>query len=245
MQRYKQNINNVNIYKIITGVTIVLFPVLYRLDHCFTELSAASFLLVFFSFTLIPRIIFRENYSWRKNDTLVVLFLCWGFTRYFTSPVLDDTLYGGPNHVYQVLVENDGELVHYENDHVTNYTNAINCIDRHLDANRPIIVGVNHTPRQNINEGATDHWIVITGRGYDKSQEMYYYTYMDTGYSTARASDACNTTNNGLYYDPTKQTFRDNEDRRERQLDVTQVRPNDGQNLKETITQPARPTTNN
>lgn len=46
-------------------------------------------------------------------------------------------------------------------------------------------------------------------------------------------------------YDPTKQTFRDNEDRRGRQLDVTQVRPNDGQNLKETITQPARPTTNN
>lgn len=153
--------------------------------------------------------------------------------------------YGGPNHVYQLLVENDGELVHYGSDHVTNYTNAINCIDRHLDANRPIIVGVNHTPRQNINEGATDHWIVITGRGYDKSQAMYYYTYMDTGYSTARASDACNTTNNRLYYDPTKQTFRDNEDRRGRQLDVTQVRPNDGQNLKETITQPARPTTNN
>lgn len=153
--------------------------------------------------------------------------------------------YGGPNHVYQLLVENDGELVHYGSDHVTNYTNAINCIDRHLDANKPIIVGVNHTPRQNINEGATDHWIVITGRGYDKSQAMYYYTYMDTGYSTARASDACNTTNNRLYYDPTKQTFRDNEDRRGRQLDVTQVRPNDGQNLKETITQPARPTTNN
>ena len=91
MQRYKQNINNVNIHKIITGVTIVLLPMLYRLDHCFTGLSAASFLLVFFSLALIPRIIFRENYSWRKNDTLVVLFLCWGFTRYFTSPVLDDT----------------------------------------------------------------------------------------------------------------------------------------------------------
>ena len=72
MQRYKQNINNVNIHKIITGVTIVLLPMLYRLDHCFTGLSAASFLLVFFSLALIPRIIFRENYSWRKNDTLVV-----------------------------------------------------------------------------------------------------------------------------------------------------------------------------
>lgn len=91
MQRYKQNINNVNVHKIITGVTIVLLPVLYRLDHCFTGLSVASFLLVSFSFALIPRIIFRENYSWRKNDTLVVLFLCWGFIRYFTSPVLDDT----------------------------------------------------------------------------------------------------------------------------------------------------------
>lgn len=91
MQRYKQNINNVNIYKIITGVVIVLLPVLYRLDHCFTGLSAVSFLLVFFSFALISGIIFQENYSWRKNDTLVVLFLCWGFIRYFTSPVLDNT----------------------------------------------------------------------------------------------------------------------------------------------------------
>lgn len=91
MLQYKQNVNNVNIYKIMTGVTIVLLPVLYRLDHCFTGLSATSFLLVFFSFALIPGIIFRKNYSWRGNDTLVVLFLCWGFIRYFTSPVLDDT----------------------------------------------------------------------------------------------------------------------------------------------------------
>lgn len=34
-------------------------------------------------------------------------------------------------------------------------------------------------------------------------------------------------------------------DWRSRQLDVTQVRPNDGQNLNETITQPARSTSNN
>lgn len=47
------------------------------------------------------------------------------------------------------------------------------------------------------------------------------------------------------YYNPINLTFRDNEDRKGRQLDVTQVRPNDGENLNETITQPAKPITNN
>lgn len=51
----------------------------------------------------------------------------------------------------------------------SDFTGRVFCstleIDRHLDADRPIIVGVNHTPNRNINEGATDHWIVIARRG--------------------------------------------------------------------------------
>lgn len=62
---------------------------------------------------------------------------------------------------------------------------------------------MNHSPNRPINEGATDHWIVITGRGYDENQKMYYYTYMETGYSTGQVDKACDTTNNRLYYDPT------------------------------------------
>ncbi|WP_303180310.1 O-antigen ligase family protein [uncultured Butyricimonas sp.] len=80
-----------NIHKITIGIAIVLLPVLYRLDHCFTGLSAAFFSLVLFSLALIPYLLSRESYSWRKNDTLVGLLLCWTLIRYFTSPVLDDT----------------------------------------------------------------------------------------------------------------------------------------------------------
>lgn len=91
MQLYKLNIDNINIHKVLESIAIVLLPALYRLDLCFMGLSATTFLLVFFSLALIPGIIFRENYSWRKNDTLVGLFFCWELIRYFTSPILDDT----------------------------------------------------------------------------------------------------------------------------------------------------------
>ena len=149
---------------------------------------------------------------------------------------------GSSANVYQLMYERNGVLEYYDTEnYATVYDNAINCINRHLDADRPIIVGVNHTVNKNINEGATDHWIVITGRGYDETQQQYYYIYMDTGRS--RASDGCNTTNNRLYYDSDNYTFRDDAagTQDKKQFDVTQVRPNDGENLDETIKQPAKP----
>ena len=111
---------------------------------------------------------------------------------------------------------------------------------RHLNANRPIIVGVNHTLNKGYNEGTTDHWIVIVGRGYDTTQQQYYYTYMDTGrYAT---SDGCNMTNNRLYYDSKNYIFQDAKagTNNNKKYDVTQVRPNDGKNLSETINQPTK-----
>ena len=149
---------------------------------------------------------------------------------------------GSSANVYQLLFERNGKLEYYNTqDYETVYDNAINCINRHLDANRPIIVGVNHTLNKGYNEGTTDHWIVITGREYDTSQKQYYYTYMDTGRSAA--SNGCNTTNNRLYYDSKNYVFQDakagtNDNKK---YDVTQVRPNDGKNLSETISQPTKP----
>ena len=99
---------------------------------------------------------------------------------------------GSSNNVYQLLIEKDGDLVYYDvENYQTIYDNAIACINRHLDADRPIIVGVNHSPNKGDNEGATDHWVVITGRGYDSEQQQYYYTYMDTGRYQASSAAAC------------------------------------------------------
>ena len=150
---------------------------------------------------------------------------------------------GSSAHVYQLLYERNEILEYYDlENYATVYANAIACINRHLAADRPIIVGVNHTPNKNVNEGATDHWIVVVGRGYDATRQQYYYTYMDTGRSSARSADACSTTENRLYYNAANYEFRDDSiaTRENRIYDVTQVRPNDGQNLEETIAQPSR-----
>ena len=146
---------------------------------------------------------------------------------------------GSSNNVYQLLIEKDGDLVYYDvENYQTIYDNAIACINRHLDADRPIIVGVNHSPNKGDNEGATDHWVVITGREYDSEQQQYYYTYMDTGRYQASSAAACDSKKNRLYYDAINYTFIDEANYNSQQLDVTQVRPNDGKNLDETIAQP-------
>ena len=64
---------------------------------------------------------------------------------------------------------------------------------------------------------------------------------MDTGRYASSAAAACSTIDNRLYYDSDNYTFRDDANYNQLALDVTQVRPNDGQHLNETIAQPAKP----
>ena len=116
---------------------------------------------------------------------------------------------GSRSHVYLLLAEEQttGELYHHGDNPADEYAKAIACIDRHLDAtpSRPIVVGLNEEPFARINDGATDHFVVITGRGYDTSQGMYYYTYMETGVS--EVDKGCDVENNRLYYDAENLTF--------------------------------------
>lgn len=59
---------------------------------------------------------------------------------------------------------------------------------------------------------------------------------MDTGRYKASTAGACDTKENRLYYDDKNYTFRDQESyHTDTPYDVTQVRPNDGKNLDETI----------
>ncbi len=145
------------------------------------------------------------------------------------------TAVGSSAHVYKLMHEVgkgiSRQLVNYGSDVANNYENAINCINRHLDNNRPIIVGVNHTTGRHplINEGATDHFILIVGRGYDKSRKRNYYTYYDM--ATSYRQIGTNIEKNILLYDPYNYSLKDvtpivrGDDG---EYSVTQVRPNDG-----------------
>ncbi len=80
---------------------------------------------------------------------------------------------------------------------------VFNEIKRHLDAGKMLVGGIDHTegnPRKN-NDGVTDHFIIISGYGYDGAKGSYYITYIETGRSKAMEQQACDTNINRLYYD--------------------------------------------
>ena len=79
---------------------------------------------------------------------------------------------------------------------------AMDYVNEHLDSGIPVVVGVDHTynavlPSQKTAVGnggsdkdvtgynsdkTTDHFIVITGKGFDAEKNLPYYTYNDPGY---------------------------------------------------------------
>lgn len=137
--------------------------------------------------------------------------------------------YGSSNNIYRLMHEIDGTLEYYGNNPRKIYKDAIECIDRHLVNGRPIIVGVNHTIGKGINEGTTDHFVVIYGKGYDSNFDCDYYTYYEVGKSDISASyDDEN--NRLLYIDEEQPSFYDFKSNRGdgKRFDVIQVRPNDG-----------------
>lgn len=136
--------------------------------------------------------------------------------------------YGSSNNIYRLMHEVGGTLEYYGKNPRKNYREAIECIDKHLNSGRPIIVGVNHTLGRGINEGTTDHFVVIYGKGYDSNFDCNYYTYYEVGKSNISASyDDEN--NRLLYIDEEEPAFYDFKSNRGdgKRFDVTQVRPNE------------------
>ena len=149
---------------------------------------------------------------------------------------------GSSANVFKLMHEVNGVLQHYGSNVTQNYKNAIDCIDRHLEAGRPIIVGVNHTPnyKGGINDGTTDHFVVIYGRGHDPETGRYYYNYYEVG--KGNIMYGYNDSANRFIYDPSDPPyFYDQESNRRDQTryDVIQVRPNDG-NTNGTIPQDSK-----
>lgn len=129
------------------------------------------------------------------------------------------TNYGSSTAVFQLLDKdsNKSGLMLYEK--------AIDCIDRHLNYNRPIIVGIDYEVGSGNHDGITDHFVVITGRGYDSSTNLYYYTYMETGVT---GNEGYDTYTNRLISNPSTKDFYDSNPKIGPRYDVTHVRPNDG-----------------
>lgn len=136
--------------------------------------------------------------------------------------------YGSSDRVYQLMHEINGTLQYAGANPFSNYVDAVNCINSHLDSGRPIIVGVNnkivHNTSEFHNRDGTDHFVLITGRGVDNYGP--YFSYMDPGLNNAL--DGCNSLTNRLYYNVANQTFYDPFDNINRVVDVVHVRPNDG-----------------
>lgn len=118
-------------------------------------------------------------------------------------------------------------LEKYQNGNLTtqeNYNLATECINYHLENGTPIIVGVTHSSTNIYNEGTTDHFVVITGGGYDFQKGQYYYSYMDPG--TSVANIGCNSENNRFYYDSENFLYTDPSDYNGKPSTISQVRPN-------------------
>ena len=135
------------------------------------------------------------------------------------------TSYGSSTNMYILMKEQNGKLTYYGDNPRQNYKDAIACIDKHLEAGRPIIVGVNHTIGNKYNEGTTDHFVVIYGREFDGEHWNYMYYEVGKTNITAGYNDK---ENRFIYKDGHNPQFYDqySEIRNHIRFDVIQVRPN-------------------
>lgn len=99
-------------------------------------------------------------------------------------------------------------------------------LNRHLDAGRPMIVGVDHTPGTTYNtDHTTDHFVVVYARGYDEEKKQYYYNYIETGRYKESASKAYEDKWR-LYYNPNDKSFKGKSYRDKKNYQIVQIRTN-------------------
>lgn len=106
---------------------------------------------------------------------------------------IDENVFANPNNCVRLLFEEKGDLYYFLNNNETpkeKYENVIKAIKEHLENGFPVIVGVNHKYNSKnssggqLNEGTTDHWVVIYA--YGENDGTLYFRYFETGsnYST-------------------------------------------------------------
>ena len=161
--------------------------------------------------------------GWKTNGVTNCLELCKMILRKYGL-----TNFGNSSNIYRLMYENNGKLEYYKPNGVSirdNYRSATRCIDKHLEAGRPIIVGVNHTIGRGINEGTTDHFVVIYGRE-ELSKYCIHYLYYEVG--KGDPVNGISNENRFVYIDSDTPEFFDVNSQLKggARFDVIQVRPN-------------------
>lgn len=151
---------------------------------------------------------------------------------------------GNRYNIIKLLYEKDGYLYYDEsgdsglygdeNRILSKYSEATYQIQKHIDKGYPIMVGVNHTLGKTINEGTTDHFIVIYAYWTTADGKEYYRYYESRNDITNGVVGSNNYTNTLIYevvddkpllYNPNPNSTSHH------RYDVTQVRPYIGDNI--------------
>jgi hypothetical protein len=127
---------------------------------------------------------------------------------------------GSPETSIQLWKEVNGVMIKVGDANV-----VFNTLRSHINAGRPIEVGVSHKPGGTGNlDATTDHWVVVTGYG-GNSVNGYYFNYIETGRYKDRAAEA--TSDNVRFnYNTVDGTFTDLNTYNKRKYTITQIRPN-------------------
>ncbi len=83
---------------------------------------------------------------------------------------------GSPTGLFQVALENSN---HSTIEATSNFQNGLNYLDKELNVGHPVMIGVDHKLGYGVNEGTTDHFIVVVGRGCENGK--VYYRFYDVG----------------------------------------------------------------
>jgi RHS repeat-associated protein len=105
-----------------------------------------------------------------------------------------------------------------------NAKSGVDYINQQLEAGNPIMVGVNHDTKKGQADGQpADHYVVITGRGYDEEKQQSYFLFYEVG---TRHTNLAKSPENRLYVKPDN-TIRGSSSKSTRKFTVTDVRINE------------------
>lgn len=140
--------------------------------------------------------------SWRKSSTegreAKVYNLACKNTCDFIMRNAGFGVSGAEGSIYSLIKKKEGKKT-VGNELASSYEEAKNRLDTYLENGWPVVVGVDYK-LEGANESATDHFVIVVGRGEDEKGK--YYIYMDVG--RTMSSDGINYAKNRLYTDTGK-----------------------------------------
>ena len=117
----------------------------------------------------------RNKSAWVSQNMLVRPDeACWRATDLIMSYANIDGGFRGKNdsNIIQTAKEIKGKLEITES-----AKEGLAYLEEHIINGELVTVGLNHTLGQTINEGTTDHFVSVDGRGYDTETGQYFFSY--------------------------------------------------------------------